>query len=248
MFLTLDVFIFYWVYLLQISKAMQFHGKIFPFQNWLIKKSTLTIPKLRMTHEKRDELNKAAKVWNETLKLEGNSVPLCVETPSANQLIQLEEMIKLEAEEGGAFALDEFTDDGFFNRQLLRNSQDIVITERPGGEPVAAAIIGQSGICRMMSPLAGGYILVRKEYRRKDIGNALLTFIMEEAQRQGFKGFLADVFPHCHGYINILLQNGFFVTGSMPKVAFVKGQGLTHSLIVFKDFGRLQNKMLPSKI
>ena len=238
----------YWVYILQISKALQFHGKIFPFQNWLIKKSTLTIPTLRMNHHKRDELNKGAKVWNETLKLKDDNVPLCVETPNASQLIQLEEMIKLEAEEGGAFAMDEFTDDGFFNRQLLRNSQDIVITERPGGEPVAAAIIGQSGICRMMSPMAGGYILVKKEYRRKGIGNALLSFVTEEAERQGFKGFLADVFPHCNGYINVLLQNGFFVTGSMPKAAFVKGQGLTHSLIVFKDFGCLQNKMLPSKI
>ena len=201
-----------------------------------------------MSQEKRDELNAAARVWNETLQLEKNGVPLCVETPSANQLIQVEEMIKLEAEEGGAFAMDEFTDDGFFNRQLLRNSQDIVITERPGGEPIAAAIIGQSAICRMMSPLAGGYIIVKKEYRRKEVGNVVLTFILEEAERQGFQGFLSDVFPHCGGYINFLLQNGFLVTGSMPKVAFVKGQGLTHSLILFKDFGRLQNKMLPSKI
>ena len=206
------------------------------------------IPPLRISNEKRDEWNKKARVWNETLIVNDKMNPLCIETPNASQLIQVEHMIRREAEDGGAFAMDEYTEDGLFNRQLIRKCQEIVITEEPGGDPVAAAIFGQSAICRMMSPLAGGYMLVKKEFRRRGIARALLSFVQEETEKQGFKGFITDVFPHCGPFINILLHSGFYVTGSMPKAAYVKGQGLTHSLILFNDYGRLRNRMLPSKM
>ena len=222
--------------------------KFIHFQNQLLKKSQMTICPMRVNEERREELNKTAKLWKETLQVKGREAPLYVETPNAEQFIQMEHLIRQEAEEGTGFAIDEFTGDGFFNRQLLRKSQEIVITERSGGEPIAAAIFGQSAICRTVSPMGGGYVLVKKEYRRQGIGNALLNFVLEELERQNYKGFLTDVFPHCGGFLHILLSNGFFVTGSIPKVAYVKGQGLTHSLIVYKDFTCLQNQMLPSPI
>ena len=208
----------------------------------------MTLPALLMSEEKKQELNKSAKVWSETLRVKGREASLYVKTPDAEQFTQLEQLIRREAEEGSGFAIDEFTEDGFFNRFLLRNSQEIVVTENPDGEPIAAAVFGQSAICRSASPMGGGYVLVKKEYRLMGIGNALLHFVLEEMERQGFKGFLTDVFPHCGGFLHILLANGFFITGSLPKVAYVKGHGLTHSLLVYKDFTSLQNQMLPSPI
>ncbi len=215
-------------------------------QKWLRKADSMKIPSLRMTEERRVQVNQASKVWPQTLTVRRMKTPLHLETPDADQLTQVEQMIRLDAEEGnGGFAIDEFTDDGFFNRQLLRNSQDIVVTQEPHGEPIAAAVIGQSAICRTVSPVAGGYIIVKKEFRNKQVGFALLDFIMEELERQGYTSFLTDVFPHCGTFLHIIMKKGFSVTGSMPKVGFVKGQGLTHSLLVYKDFRSSGNQMLP---
>ncbi len=112
----------------------------------------------------------------------------------------------------------------------------LVVTTEPGGKPVAAAVYGSSGICRKNSPLAGGYIIVKEDYRGQGIGNSLFNLLEKELALQGFEGFITDVFPHCVESVVAMIRRGYHVTGSIPAVAYVKGQGLCHSLLMYRDF------------
>ncbi len=127
----------------------------------------------------------------------------------------------------------------------MRNSEMFVLTTEPGGKPIAAAVYGSSGICRQNNPLAGGYIIVRKDYRKQGIGDSLFTLLEQELEKRGFEGFLTDVFPHCVESLLAMLRRGYHVTGSLPRVAYVKGQGLSHSLVLYKDFRTHQNYLTP---
>ena len=204
-------------------------------QKWLDRTSSLVIPPLNMSEERRSQADSSTRIWDAVLHAKGLT-PLYVATPNAEQIVQMEAMIRSDAEAGNSFAIDEFTEDGFFNRQLLRTSQDLVVTKEPNGEVLAAAVFGSSAIPRRGSPLGGGYVIVKAEHRNQGIGSSLLDFVCHEMERQGFKGFITDVFPHCGHFLDMALKHGFCVTGSMPKVGYVRGQGLTHSLIVYKNF------------
>ncbi len=117
----------------------------------------------------------------------------------------------------------------------------LAITTEPGGKPVAAAVYGVSGIARSNNNLAGGYIIVREDYRKQGIGKNLYWMLEKELKLRGFEGFLTDVFPHCAESVVAMVRRGYYMTGSLPKVAYVKGHGICHSLVLYKDFRQKYN-------
>ena len=104
------------------------------------------------------------------------------------------------------------------NRQLFDEERIINRFDRPDlvimvafvGEEPAGFKIGY-GLDRKVYYSAKGGVL--EPYRRQGIANLLLTGLMEEAVRRGYRTYCFDTFPNRHSGMAVLaLQRGFVVS------------------------------------
>lgn len=172
--------------------------------------------------------------------------------PDLEELFTVEKMIRRSALKGdGGFALDEFQPNGLFNRNLFKTASTVVFRGRLESEGtrltdvghssdekiVAAAIFGASNVCRSATPeLACLYVIVDPLIRCVGIGRAVQAYMERFVLERGFKGVLSDIFATNKAGISMSMNAGYIVTGSLPNCGYIKGKGMTNSLLVYKRF------------
>ena len=176
-----------------------------------------------------------ASVLPVTCSLQGGKT-IRIEEAVPEDYLTIEEMIRQSALEGRGFGLDEFTENGLFNRNLLRNSHAVVARLQPGGLPVGIALAGASAVCRVESKLMNAYIVIKPTYRGNGVGTALMGTLVDVAKSLRYEGMLMDVYQTESKTISWSKKMGFRVTGSLPESGYVKGQGFVDTLLLYREF------------
>ena len=159
-----------------------------------------------------------------------------IEEAVPEDYLTIEEMIRQSALEGRGFGLDEFTENGLFNRNLLRNSHAVVARLEPGGLPIGVALAGASAVCRVESKLMNAYIVISPTYRGNGVGTVLMETLVDIAKSLGYEGMLIDVYQTESKTISWSKKMGFRVTGSLPESGYVKGHGFVDVLLLYREF------------
>ena len=147
---------------------------------------------------------------------------------------RVEELIRDCAAHGDGFALDDFTDEGYFNRVLLHDSH-VFVFKAPDGAIAAAIIFGASTLCRSREARqVGGYMLVAKEFRCQGLGRRLIKLCIEKARLLGYVAILTDVFAINEKAIKLLRKEGFLITATLLNVAIVKDKGYCDSYLMWR--------------
>ena len=148
---------------------------------------------------------------------------------------RVEELIRDCAQRGDGFGLDEFTDNGYFNRKFTPESH-VVVVKNKDDAMVAAVIFGTSSLCR--SPEAGqvgGYFIVSRGFRGQGLGKAILRMCIEKARELGYVAILTDVFVTNEGALRLMRKEGFFITATLPNAAVVKDIGFTDTYLFWRS-------------
>ncbi len=161
---------------------------------------------------------------------------LCIRSASSNEeLWHAETMWRTGAELGQGFGIDEFDDNGCFNRKFFRSS-NVLVAEDIQGNIVGASIYGPSILSRGTDKsLANCYVAVSPTNQRQGIGSALIQFSLGLVKQQGYKGCVSDTFVNNHAGLELLRKHKYMFTGSMPMCAYVKGAGPIDSIIAYKQ-------------
>ncbi len=179
--------------------------------------------------------------------LEGQILHTNVQLPSGEQTLYLREagrddvmtvesLIRDSALQGQGFGIDEFTEQGIFNRKLLRRTSCIVGSLHENGPVIAAVLLGPSAVCRGATQLLNFYPIVAKEYRRHGIANILLEEVELFAREVGYEGILLEVYQSDSAVLQWFSKHNYHVTASLPECGYLKGQGYTNLLLLYKDF------------
>ena len=157
--------------------------------------------------------------------------------------VQVEEMIRAAAGRGDGFALDEFDQDGLLNRKFLRQSVTLVARRKSDQGLIGGAIIGPSALVRATEPSSlGGYIVVGEKYRRRGYGSEIMTLCEHIAQKLDYRNITTDLLSSVQtsGALQMVLKDGYAVTGQFTGSAFLKNLGPANSLILFKNIQKSQ--------
>ncbi len=157
----------------------------------------------------------------------------CVKGPE--EILYIESLWKDAAARGEGFGLDEFTEEGYFNRMFFREA-NILVAENTQGEIVGAAVFGPSSLSRMENPLLSTcYVTVDTNRRKQGIGKSLLEYSMDLLKKDGFLGVLSDTYINNYQMLGLLRILNYSFLGSLPMCAYIAGIGPTDSLLVYKD-------------
>ena len=151
------------------------------------------------------------------------------------ELWETEHMWRHLAETGDGFGIDEFTEDGIFNRKLFHESS-VFVAVTPGEKIVAGGLFGPSTLSRERDKVATCYIGTKSSHRRLGIGSQMLDMFVGLAQKHNFEGLMVDVLLTNLQFMKRMKNLGFVICGSLPFCAYVKHHGPTDSLLCFKDF------------
>lgn len=154
---------------------------------------------------------------------------------SLDELWETETLIRTAAEKGQGFGIDEFNDQGHFNRNFLKNV-DILIAENADGDVIGATLFGPSNLSRAKTPvIAHQYMVVRESYRNAGIAQALLTRCEDILRHQGYRMVISDTYLNNHAMIHIFRKAGFAFRGSFPYCSYMNDVGPVQSLLTCKD-------------
>lgn len=158
---------------------------------------------------------------------------------TSSDIVQVERAIHEAACKGNGFCMDELTPEGFFNAKLLWD-KNILVAKYPGsGEVLAAVLFGPSALCRSPgTPQVGGYMLLKEKYRNQGMGTALMDYCISLAQFLNYKGILIDVLAMNYKAQCMAIKSGFKIVGTLPNCGYVKGRGLTDSIMFYHNFSR----------
>ena len=152
-------------------------------------------------------------------------------TPNDSPLV--EEMIRDAALGGQGFAVDEFKEDGTFNRKFIRNSL-AVVCKNFTGDIMAAVLFGSSGLCRTEGDQATGYIIVAPSVRGRGIGTTLLRYCLERARGLRYGSIVTDVLACNLKALGMVQKEGFLVTATLPNSALVRNYGYCDTYVVWR--------------
>ena len=162
---------------------------------------------------------------------------LPVRSAHGKEVWKIEEMILTAASMGDGYGVDEFTEDGYFNRAFLNDSHTFVVDSGQDDDTlVGGALFGSSSLARTIpSPLAQCYIIVHPDYRGQGIGKALIRYFMNLAKSLQFEIFITDVLGSDPIMPCIVKKLGMSGSGAMKYSAYKKGEGFVDSSIFFKS-------------
>ncbi len=189
----------------------------------------------------------ADEIYNLNTPLEGELLHSSIDLPSSGRTLYLREagrddvmavesLIRNAALLGEGFGIDEFTQQGIFNRKLLRRTSCIVGSFQENGPVIAAVLLGPSAVCRSANNLLNFYPIVAQEHRRHGIANILLEEVELFAREVGYDGILLEVYQSHSAVLQWFSKHNYHVTASLPDCGYLKGQGYTNLLLLYKDF------------
>ncbi len=148
----------------------------------------------------------------------------------------VELIIQQAATRGHVIAMDEFLPNGMWNRKFLHQTHIIIALHESSSDPIGLALFGASKICRTETVLVSGYVITTPGYETSDLDRYLLDTIETEAKALGYEGVLLDVYQTDRTLVNVALQLGYHITGSLPHCGYVKDVGYTDSVLFYKEF------------
>ena len=143
------------------------------------------------------------------------------------------------ANNGDGFAIDEFPSLEIFQKMFLHGRQ-LILIDIDNNLNVGVGILGESHLCRSAgTPNAVIYFYLLPHVRGHGYGKTLFLKLEEHAARCGFTAILTDLFitrniPYLSKFLRHL---NYTNTGNIPLSGYVKGQGLTDTLVFYKKFG-----------
>ncbi len=152
------------------------------------------------------------------------------------ELSQVDQMLQEAAVLSEGFGVDEFTQEGYYSRKMFFESRSFVV-ETEYGDLAGCGVFGSSRLARNRDIAVASYICIKEQYRRVQIGSHLMKYFTSLAHRLDFILFYQDVLMipgNHHLMIDMLLKQGFMVSGTLPRCAFVKEVGPVDSLLLYK--------------
>ncbi len=150
------------------------------------------------------------------------------------EILHIESIFKNAARNSEGIGLDEFTDEGYFNRKFFREA-DLMLAENTQGDIVGASMFGPSALSRMATPVIGHcYLAVDPSNRRQGIGKALIKYTMDLLKREGHKGIFSDAYVNNNQMLKLMGSLKYTILGSMPKCGLIAENGLTDSLLLYR--------------
>ena len=147
----------------------------------------------------------------------------------------MEKNIAEAARSGYMIALDEFFENGVWNRKFLKRTY-LIGAYNSNGDLIGQGMFGPSAICRTESLVMGCYILVDPKGRYQGLEEVMVENMIEIARNLEFEGILFDVYRTETKFVALLLDLGFKVTGSLPECGYLKDVGYVDSLLLYKEF------------
>ena len=172
--------------------------------------------------------------------------PKCLTLPTSREKYQIKEVPKSDyvvvencianaAKSEYMIAVDEFLDNGVWNRKLLKKTHLVGIYNSKG-HLVALSLFGPSAICRTESLVMGGYVLVNSQHQYQGLEIALVENLTDIAKKLDFEGIAFDIYRTETRFISLLMDMGFKITGSLPEYGYMKDVGYVDSLLLYKEF------------
>ena len=173
---------------------------------------------------------------------------LTVEVASDKDRVTVNDMIYNAALDGDGFSVDEFTADGYLNCKMFKKTLTVVVKNK-AGEVIGAAILGPSSLpCIHETDQLAVYIIVLKSHKRIGVAKSLGNIGLKFAEQNGFKCILMDAFVTNQGAVGLSQYFRMNILGTLRLCGFLKGQGYTDSLILYKPFYKDDLPMIYSKI
>ena len=168
-----------------------------------------------------------------TLKTTNESY--CVREITESEYLTAEKNIARAAKSGYMIALDEFLDNGSWNRKFLKETH-VVGVFNSNENFIAQCMIGPSAICRTESLVMGCYVLVSPEHQNQGLEQVLIEQMIFIARKLKFEGILFDVYRTEFKLMTLLIEMGFKITGSLPECGYIKDAGYVDSLLLYYEF------------
>lgn len=152
---------------------------------------------------------------------------------SGSECTVVENVIRDAASRGFMIGLDEFFDNGVWNRKFLRETSVLGVNSE---ELLGVVLFGPSAICRTESVVMGAYVLLKAKSAYQAIATALVDKLTRIAKILNYEGLILDVYRTEMEFVALMLDMGFKIVGSLPDCGYVKGRGYTDSLLLYKEF------------
>ena len=150
------------------------------------------------------------------------------------EALEFEKMCRQSADDCESFGIDEFDEEGHFNRKLFRSSNIVLAEQASSGDIVGASIIGPAKLTRTpVSLLAHQYIIAKKGQNQSSVGEALINYGLSSIKQLGYKGVLSDIYPTNTYQVHLYNDFNFTFRGSLPYAGYLKGLGPSPSLLVY---------------
>ncbi len=185
---------------------------------------------------------------SQTLHLDKSDREVIFRSATSEDVWKVEHFTRELASQGDGFALDEFTQEGYFNKKFFIDYNVGVLTEKDNTEIMAFVMFGKSNLMRSHSAkTAHLYTMVRKEYRHLGLGTTIIKSCLQLLLELGYERVMSDVFlPNFDG-LTMVNKAGFTIVGSLPDCGYMAGHGLCDSILVHKGL-KIQGKVMISKL
>ena len=161
--------------------------------------------------------------------------------------VRVEEMLRQAAMAGDGFAIDEFTEDGTFNRKFFRRCF-VAVLKNAQGDILAAVLFGPSSLCRTEGHEVTGYVIVAPSARRRGLGTAVLKYCLDAAKRLQYRTVLSDVLTSNLKVLGMVQREGFIITATLPNVALVRNTGFVNTYVVWRPLVQPRDISASSKL
>ncbi len=193
------------------------------------------IPSLVKLETVPQHINYGREFLSDEFKTKDGSIVNIRSVKTPEEVWTAEEIWRQAAERGIGFGIDEFTEQGHFNRSFLRDS-NVIIAEDSHGEIIASAIFGSSSLSRAEKSLVAQlYLAVSPKSGDKGVGSKLMEHCMKLIKTEGYMGCLTDTYANNTRMLQMLRECKFEFRGSLPKAGFFKNEGAVDSFIIFRE-------------
>ena len=154
-------------------------------------------------------------------------------------------MIQDAAIHGDGYGVDEFPTEKDFLQEVQSGNGKVfrvcaaAAGSDAGGETIAAFVVLDSKYFRGQGTVADCYVIVKREERRKGLGDFCMQMILQFAGRMGYLGIYADTFQDNVAMRKILELSGFQRVGALPMSGKMPDGSVKPSVIYYCELGPL---------
>lgn len=148
-------------------------------------------------------------------------------------------MIQDAALHGDGYGVDEFPTEKDFLQEVQGGNGKVFRICDAGGKTIAAFVVLDSKYFRGQGTVADCYVIVKREERRKGLGDFCMQMVLQFAGRMGYVGIYADTFQDNVAMRRILELSGFQRVGALPMSGKMPDGSVKPSVIYYCQLGPL---------